>query len=233
MEDCDCRSLFERIDWSRSALVGASKIAHDISDRKKAEQLQLAILGEMKHRIKNVLATVQALARQTFRHPSHKDAYQTFANRLTAMARTHDLLTTDGWQATELTKLVKHALLPLGLSNFAIEGPEIDVSSRAAMAFSLGLHELATNASKYGALSVPGGSVDIIWRLDPQLQWFELSWREKNGPAVTAPENKGFGSKLIERVLAEEIAGNVTLSYHTDGMSCVIKTEIVHLNQQP
>ncbi|OYR17181.1 sensory box protein [Brucella rhizosphaerae] len=212
-------------------IIGASKSAHDISDRKKSEQLQQAILGEMKHRIKNVLATVQALARQTFRNPSHKSAYQTFEARLGAMARTHDLLTADVWQATELDKLVEEALLPFGLSNFAINGPKIDVSSRAAMAFSLGLHELATNASKYGALSVPGGSVDVTWACDPASQQLNFVWREKDGPSVSAPKSRGFGSKLIEGVLAGEISGNVELNFHPDGLHCQLSTKIAHLRQ--
>lgn len=212
-------------------IIGASKSAHDISDRKKSEQLQQAILGEMKHRIKNVLATVQALARQTFRNPSHKSAYQTFEARLGAMARTHDLLTADVWQATELNKLVEEALLPFGLSNFAINGPKIDVSSRAAMAFSLGLHELATNASKYGALSVPGGSVDVNWTHDPASQQLNFVWREKDGPSISAPKSSGFGSKLIERVLAGEISGSVELNYHRDGLHCQLSTKITHLTQ--
>lgn len=214
-------------------IIGASKSAHDISDRKKSEQLQRAILGEMKHRIKNVLATVQALARQTFRNPAHKSAYQTFEARLGAMARTHDLLTADVWQATELSKLVEEALLPFGLSNFAIKGPEIDVSSRAAMAFSLGLHELATNASKYGALSVQGGSVHVTWSHDQALQHLNFVWQEKGGPRVLVPKSKGFGSKLIEGVLAGEIGGSVKLSYRSDGLHCQVSTKIANLTQQP
>ncbi len=211
-------------------IIGASKTAHDISDRKKAEQLQQAILGEMKHRIKNVLATVQALARQTFRNPTHKSAYQIFEARLAAMARTHDLLTADVWQATELSKLVEQALLPFGPANFAIEGPQVDLSSRAAMAFSLGLHELATNAAKYGALSVPAGSVDVRWHIDPQTRQLHFSWHERHGPAVATPKNKGFGSKLIDGVLAGEINGTVDRSYDAAGLRCLIRTDLSNLS---
>lgn len=211
-------------------IIGASKTAHDISDRKKAEQLQQAILGEMKHRIKNVLATVQALARQTFRNPPHKSAYQIFEARLAAMARTHDLLTADVWQATELSKLVEQALLPFGPANFAIEGPQVDLSSRAAMAFSLGLHELATNAAKYGALSVPAGSVDVRWHIDPQTRQLHFSWQERHGPAVATPKNKGFGSKLIDGVLAGEINGTVDRSYDAAGLRCLIRTDLSNLS---
>ncbi|KAB2689514.1 PAS domain S-box protein [Brucella pseudogrignonensis] len=211
-------------------IIGASKTAHDISDRKKAEQLQQAILGEMKHRIKNVLATVQALARQTFRNPPHKSAYQIFEARLAAMARTHDLLTADVWQATELSKLVEQALLPFGPANFAIEGPQVDLSSRAAMAFSLGLHELATNAAKYGALSVPAGSVDVRWHIDPQTRQLHFSWQERHGPAVATPKNKGFGSKLIDGVLAGEINGAVDRSYDAAGLRCLIRTDLGNLS---
>jgi len=211
-------------------IIGASKTAHDISDRKKAEQLQQAILGEMKHRIKNVLATVQALARQTFRNPTHKGAYQIFEARLAAMARTHDLLTADVWQATELSKLVEQALLPFGPANFAIAGPQVDLSSRAAMAFSLGLHELATNAAKYGALSVPAGSVDVRWHINPQTRQLHFSWQERHGPAVATPKNKGFGSKLIDGVLAGEINGTVDRSYDAAGLRCLIRTDLSNLS---
>lgn len=217
---------------SSGQIVGASKSAHDISDRKKSEQLQQAILGEMKHRIKNILATVQALARQTFHESGHQGAYQIFEARLGAMARTHDLLTADVWQATELNKLVEGAMLPFGLSNFAIKGPNLEISSRAAMAFSLGLHELATNASKYGALSVPGGSVDLTWMHDQESQEFSFVWREKGGPDVSAPKGKGFGSKLIEGVLAGEIGGSAKLNYYPEGLTCEVYTKIANLIQQ-
>lgn len=228
----DVRLTVSPVRDGSGRIIGASKSAHDISDQKKSEQLQQAILGEMKHRIKNVLATVQALARQTFRNPAHKSAYQTFEARLGAMARTHDLLTADVWQATELNKLVEEALLPFGLANFSIKGPKIEVSSRAAMAFSLGLHELATNASKYGALSVPGGSVEVTWSHDQALQQLDFIWNEKGGPSVSAPKGKGFGSKLIERVLAGEISGRVKLTYLAQGLHCQLSTKIANLKQQ-
>ncbi|NKX17158.1 sensor histidine kinase [Ochrobactrum pseudogrignonense] len=144
----------------------------------------------MKHRIKNVLATVQALARQTFRNPAHKSAYQTFEARLGAMARTHDLLTADVWQATELNKLVEEALLPFGLANFSIKGPKIEVSSRAAMAFP-GLHELATNASKYGALSVPAA---LLKSHGPTIKRCSSSILSgtKRRPQRLSPQRQGF-----------------------------------------
>jgi len=202
-------------------IIGASKTAHDISDKKKAERLQKAILGEMKHRIKNVLATVQALARQTFREQSQQSGYEAFEARLSAMARAHDILTADGWQSAELHLIVEQALLPFGTNNFTIKGPAVVVSSRAAMAFSLGLHELATNAAKYGALSVPDGKVEVIWSIEDQSPAiFEFHWLEKGGPPVRAPQRRGFGSKLIEIVLASEVNGTVKIDYNVYGCSC-------------
>lgn len=208
-------------------IIGASKIAHDISDKKRSEHLQKAILGEMKHRIKNVLATVQALARQTFREESQQSAYEAFEARLAAMARTHDILTADGWQSAELRHIVEQALLPFGPTHFTIEGPAIVVSSRAAMAFSLGLHELATNAAKYGALSVPDGTVEVNWKIEDQLsELFEFHWVEKGGPPVEAPQRKGFGSKLIEIVLASEVNGTVKIDYNVHGYSCLLTAPV-------
>lgn len=202
-------------------IIGASKTAHDISDKKKAEHLQKAILGEMKHRIKNVLATVQALARQTFREESQQSGYEAFEARLSAMARTHDILTADGWQSAELTRIVEQSLLPFGPENFVIKGPLIIVSSRAAVAFSLGLHELATNAAKYGALSISNGKVEVNWSINaPQSEMFEFHWIEKGGPPVTSPQRRGFGSKLIEIVLASEVNGTVAIHYDIQGCSC-------------
>jgi PAS domain S-box-containing protein len=202
-------------------IIGASKTAHDIGERKRAERLQLAILGEMKHRIKNVLATVQALARQTFRSEAHNAAYDAFEARLGAMARTHDLLTTDGWQSADLARIVEQTLKPFGLENFSIEGPDLVVSSRAAMAFALGLHELATNAVKYGALSGAAGHIVISWTLKcNQPETFAFTWRENDGPAVAPPNKKGFGTRLIEAVLAAEVSGQVKLTYAPEGCVC-------------
>jgi len=202
-------------------IIGASKTAHDIGERKRAERLQLAILGEMKHRIKNVLATVQALARQTFRNEVHNAAYDAFEARLGAMARTHDLLTAGGWQSANLAHIIEQTLKPFGLENFSIGGPDLVVSSRAAMAFALGLHELATNAVKYGALSSAAGHILISWTLNSdQPETFSFTWRENDGPAVAPPNRKGFGTRLIEAVLAAEVSGQVELTYAPGGCVC-------------
>jgi PAS domain S-box-containing protein len=212
-------------------IVGASKTAHDISDKRKARELQQAILLEMKHRVKNVLATVQALARQTFRNDGHKAAYETFEARLAAMARTHDILAADGWQAAKLNDIIEQALLPFGANNFKVDGPSVIVSSRAAMAFSLGLHELATNASKYGALSVSGGRVIVNWNVDHQQQRLHFAWTELDGPTVMKPKDVGFGTKLIQGVLAAEIDGIVELNYNAQGFVCSISTALSKISQ--
>jgi PAS domain S-box-containing protein len=205
-------------------IVGASKIAHDISARKEAERLQRVLMGELKHRIKNIIATVQAIARQTLgSDEAMRPAREAFAARLHSLARAHDLLTRESWDGADLGEVVNETLLPYQHDRFEIDGPRQRLSPRVVLAMSLALHELATNAAKYGALSVPSGRVSIGWTVDAGNDGrLELTWQEHGGPKVAAPNRRGFGSRLIEDVLAAELQGTVEILYEPQGLLCKV-----------
>lgn len=203
-------------------ITGASKIARDITARKEAERLTRVLMGELKHRVKNVLATVQAIARQTFgRYDSNPTAIETFTARLAALARAHDLLTRESWEEAELSAIVHETLAPYARQRFTIEGPALRLRPRSVVAMSLALHELATNAAKYGALSAPAGHITVSWAIEPEGDGhFELVWEERGGPQVSVPDEKGFGSKLITHILAAELGGSVQIDYDPSGIRC-------------
>lgn len=209
-------------------IIGASKIAHDISARKEAERLQRILMGELKHRVKNVIATVQAIARQTLgADDSMRPARETFEARLQSLARAHDLLTRESWDGANITEVIKETLSPYSQAKFNVNGPSLRLSPRVAVAFSLALHELSTNAAKYGALSTPSGVVTIDWTIDLKNdRRLELRWQEYGGPLVVAPSHRGFGSRLIEGVLAAELQGTVNVLYEPSGLLCEVSAPI-------
>lgn len=205
-------------------IVGASKIAHDISAKKEAEHLQSVLVGELNHRVKNVLATVMAISRQTLgRDDVDKASVETFDARLASMARAHDLLIHGKWEEADLMAVISQALSPYPRERFEISGPAIKLAPRTVVSISLALHELATNAAKYGALSVPEGHVAIIWYSEAgDTDRLKLRWQETGGPTVKAPTRKGFGSRLIENLLAAELNGKVNISYEPGGLICEV-----------
>jgi len=205
-------------------IVGASKIARDITDRKAVESLRQTLVGELKHRLKNTLSTVLAIARQSFRgHEADSPDYQKFEARLLALANGHDLITREAWESAELADVVAQLLTSYGRTRFEIEGPDLRLSPKSALTLTLALHELATNAAKYGALSVLHGQVSIRWNIEhadtPRLLF---RWQERNGPAVSPPTRRGFGSQLIERALGLELKGKVRIIYDPAGVICEI-----------
>ncbi len=217
------------------ALLGASSIARDITDRRQAEQHRDTLMGELNHRVKNSLAVVQAIASQTMRGDiSLADARLAFSERLRVMARAHDLLVTSNWSGTDLASVIKATIDPHqgGQSRFSVSGPYVALKPQLAVTFCLALHELCTNAAKYGALSVPEGRVDITWTVtgpaDKSRLWWQ--WAESGGPAVTAPVRKGFGSSLIEKVLPMELFGEVSVAYATTGVVCVLQSPVPGLD---
>ena len=187
-------------------------------ERAAAEERRSLLLREMNHRIKNVLAAVQAIANQTFKDRATPDSIRTFGSRLAAMAAAHDLLVTEQWESADLHQTVTAALAPFGSDRrrrFVIDGPPAQISARAALSMSMALHELCTNAAKYGALSTPAGLVSVRWWLaeaEPGPR-FCFTWTESGGPPVAAPERAGFGTRLIETALASELSGSARLEY--------------------
>jgi PAS domain S-box-containing protein len=208
-------------------VVGASKIARDITDRKRAEQQQQLLVGEIKHRIKNTLATVQAIARQTLQGAPAEER-EAFIARLMALANAHDLLTLERWNRAALRDVVDRALKPFEAKHsarFLVRGPEDAwLDAQRASLLTMALHELATNAVKYGSLSNGYGIVRLTWELldEGDAQKIKLNWRELGGPLVLPPERKGFGSFLIERAL-QGGGGQSRLDFNPNGLICSLE----------
>jgi PAS domain S-box-containing protein len=208
-------------------IVGASKIARDITERRRAETKRAVLVGELNHRVKNTLATVHAIAGQTLSNSrSLKEARSAFEARLMALSRAHDTLTQESWEGADLDIVVKRAIEPLDTEQgrFHIEGPNVQLAPSAALSLAIALHELGTNAAKYGALSNEQGLVSIIWQIKDgdEERRLHLRWTEQGGPLVVVPTRKGFGSILVGRVLAQELGGNVQVDYQSSGLVCMI-----------
>jgi PAS domain S-box-containing protein len=208
-------------------IVGASKIARDITERKRAEQQQKLLVGEIKHRIKNTLATVQAIARQTLQGTPAEER-EAFNARLMALANAQDLLTLERWNRAAFRDVVDRALKPFEArhsARFLTKGPDdVWVDAQRASLLTMALHELATNAVKYGALSNSYGIVRLTWEVvgEEDAQAVQLTWRELGGPLVVPPERKGFGSFLIERAL-QGSGGKAKLDFSPNGLICSLE----------
>lgn len=204
-------------------VIGASKVARDVTERKQAEKLQRLLVDELSHRVKNTLAIVQAIASQSLRHAkSSGDFVAGFTGRVQALARADNLLTQTKLQGADLAELLQEQVLLGGTHDNRIicSGPTLVLDAQAAVHMALVLHELATNARKYGALSVPDGRLSVNWeiRTNGRPVLF-LEWKESNGPRVKDPGKRGFGSTLIERTLRER-GGQTSVRYGVDGMTC-------------
>ncbi len=208
-------------------ITGASKIARDITERKRAEQQRTLLINELNHRVKNTLATVQSLAMQTLRNTERsEDARALFESRLSALSRAHDLLTQENWEGASLAETVERALSPFRTpaQRIRTQGSFVRLTPSQALALSIALHELATNAAKYGALSGEIGMVDVVWSSGDGA--FRLSWTESGGPPVKTPTRSGFGSRLIQRSLAAELGGSAVIEYRPQGVFAEINAPI-------
>jgi PAS domain S-box-containing protein len=202
----------------------------DLSRHKEDEAQSKMLIDELNHRVKNTLSTVQSIVWQTLRTPSDPIVMrESIESRLFALSRSHDLLTREKWEITGLLDIVHDALEPFGVSGgradrIAVTGKNIRFPPKSALALGIAFNELATNAVKYGALSNAAGSILIEWTMEttPAGQRLLLNWKEKDGPPVTPPAHKGFGSRVIERGLAHELEGITHLNYRPDGLVCTM-----------
>lgn len=196
-----------------------SIILRDITAQKRAEQRLKVVMDEMKHRVKNTLAVVSGIARQTL-PPDFRDA---FIGRLHALSRAHDVLADDSQQAAEVRDLLELTAVEAGGDErFRISGPQnVGLSPEQAQSLSMALHELATNALKYGALSEPSGYVEVDCELTDQDS-LRLVWQERDGPPVSPPTNHGFGSRMINTLLKLDLGAEVEIEYHPEGVRCEI-----------
>ena len=204
------------------ALEKVIGVVRDISDRKAEEDEREALVAELDHRVKNVLASVQSLASQSARRTVSLDAFlKTFGGRLEAMAAAHTLLTTARWRGADIGHIAAAELGGLAFGQARWEGPEIVLNPRATNALTLALHELGSNAIKYGALSTEAGRVDVRWTHAPD-GGFKLVWTEFNGPCVSEPAHRGFGHTLLEKVTGRELGGPVDIEFRPQGLQATL-----------
>ncbi len=225
---CSIRSSTVR-DAGGHFLYGV-RVVQDITARKEAEDRQKLLMDELNHRVKNTLATVQSLAAQTARSTASPEAFrQSFEGRLIALSQAHDQLTRRHWTSADLRAIVTAAVAPYltqGQERAVISGDDVTVTPRVALTLAMVLHELTTNAVKYGSLSAPAGRVEVTWRIvrapsQPPLLWLE--WRESNGPPVAEPKRRGFGSRFIEGSVAAELQGAARLHFDASGLRCTME----------
>lgn len=184
-------------------------------------------MRELEHRIKNTLTTVGAIANQTFQGDQHAVAREVFLARLIALGHAHDILTRASWVSAPIEQVVEGALAPHRTKEKRIHagGPDVALEPRQALSLALAVHELATNAIKYGGLSNQDGTIDISWSNGDQVHpGFRFVWEEAGGPAVAVPTSKGFGSRLIERMLSSDFGGAVDLQYRPGGIRCELRS---------
>jgi PAS domain S-box-containing protein len=207
-------------------IIGLVGTSIDITARRRAEQQRALLVNELNHRVRNTLTVVHGIARQTFREPAALGQLEKFGARLIALSRAHNLLTDQNWAAANLRDVVGEQLGSDSLGErISLEGPEVFLSPAVSAGLALVLHELCTNATKYGALSHGSGQVRISWRLVSETKRVKLRWAEIDGPPVVAPERRGFGTKLIERALAAE-EGRVTLHFLSTGVVCEVEAPV-------
>lgn len=221
---------YSPIDDENGGVGGVLVICNDVTERILADERRELLARELSHRVKNTLATVQAIANQTMRDEVPvAAAREAFGARLMALSRAQDVLINEPWRGAQLSAVVAGALEHHDPNRFQIEGSAVWLAPTAVTAMALALHELSTNAAKYGALSGAEGRVDIGWELrtvEDGEQMFHFRWVESGGPPVAAPRHRGFGSRLIERGIAMELEGEATIDYTPEGVVCVIEAPL-------
>jgi two-component sensor histidine kinase len=219
-ENDSLRLLLEQAGIDAKVLLAQAGI--DAKEREAADKLQKLILDEMHHRIKNTLATVSAIASQSLRTAtSLQHGQQAIEGRLVALGRAHDLLMQASWANASLAQTVRGATEPYdsqGMGHFSISGPDVGITSGAVIALAMTFNELCTNTTKFGALSVPTGRVEIAWTVDSDKQRLRLTWSEKGGPPVTQPTRQSFGTRMMGS-LGLQLNGQVLLAYEQSGFT--------------
>lgn len=202
----------------------------DVTRRRQDEERARLMMDELDHRVKNTLATVQAIARQSLSGSAvDKQVRDVFEGRILALSKGHKLLAHESWEGASLREMIEQILQPFGMcqgrtARFSIDGDDIFLGPKVALAFAMMFHELASNAARFGALSDDAGQIEIVWRAEPgpEGERVRLRWQERGGPPVTPPDRKGFGSRLLERMLAQEVGGEVSLSFEPGGAVCEV-----------
>lgn len=232
-ENDSLRLLLEQAVIDAKALLAQAGI--DAKQREAADKLQKLILDELHHRIKNTLATVNAIASQSLRTAtSIEHGRQAIEGRLIALGRAHDLLMQVSWANASLVATVRGATEPYdakGVGHFSITGPDVGITSGAVIALAMTFNELCTNTTKFGALSVPAGRIEIAWTVDEETQRLRLTWTEVGGPAVEAPTRRSFGTRMMGS-LGQQLNGTVQLDYLPSGFVYVLDVPLVSLTKK-
>ncbi|WP_186458401.1 sensor histidine kinase [Neorhizobium alkalisoli] len=227
--------VYQPIRDERGAVVSIFTQGSDVTERVRAENHQKLLINELNHRVKNTLTSIQSIVTQTLRGvQTREEASKAITNRILALSRAHNVLTAENWDGAELRAMVVSSLEAFQVESreaIRINGPDLRVGPHAAMSIALALHELATNAAKYGALSFSDGSVDVSWQLLGDK--FELDWIERDGPTVVPGDRKGFGSRLLLQVLPLELQGTATIDYRPDGVAFNFATSLEAVNDRP
>lgn len=194
----------------------------DVTERHRAEQHQKLLVDELSHRAKNLLAIVQSVAQQTFKGAAPADTVSRFEGRLGALAAAHSILTARRWDNAPIGQIIGDTIDPVfgDRSRIALKGPDLLLSPKTGVSLAMAVHELATNALKYGSLSQPGGTVAVTWHCEDDR--LRLEWREAGGPVIAEPTARGFGSRMIERGLAAELNGRVEMAFAPEGLICTV-----------
>ena len=229
-------SLSDTFKGPDGKIVRVIGVFDDVTERRRSEKRQRLLINELNHRVKNTLATVQSIAAQTLRSaPDLPRAREAFEARLLALAGAHDLLTAESWHGARLSDVVASAMTPFETERrpqISRSGPAVWLTAQRALALSMALHELATNAVKYGALSVPDGRVTIRWTVSDD-DILTMSWVEQDGPPVPPPQRSGFGSRLLQRSLARELGGDVVFTFAPEGVRCEIHCDLIAPSPSP
>ena len=208
---------------AQGKVIGASKIARDITEQKRSDAQIVNLAREAEHRTKNILATVLATVRLSHSDTSD-DLKELIEGRIDALAKVHALFVQSRWTGAALHSLVLQELLPFRAEReerVRIDGPTVTLEPTAAQTIAISLHELATNAAKYGSLSIADGCVEIAWSLTADRR-LSLRWLESNGPTVTPPSHLGFGTRIMENIIAGQLRGEVRFDWRNQGLACEI-----------
>ena len=204
-------------------IVGASKIARDVTAQKQAQLAQTLLLRELNHRTKNLLAVADSIVRQTSRSSPPEEMIDRISRRLHALSVSQDLMIDSEWRGADITNIIRWQLAPIiddHASRIKLSGPVCTLTPRTAQALGLAIFELATNALKFGSLSAKDGSVQILWSIGDKAgkREFHMSWQEAGGPPVVQPSHCGFGSTIIERMIARSLLGSAKVTYAPAGL---------------
>ncbi len=219
--------IYQPIVEADGSVSGVFVEGADMTDRVVANQRQRLLLDELNHRVKNTLATVQAIAQQTLRGATTPQTFAAaFEARLLALSQTHNALTDSQWAGAGLQQILGQELGPYGPERIRMNGPDVHLPARLALSLGMVFHELATNAAKYGALSVAGGRLLLEWSMADEGETLRFEWRETGGPPARRPDRRGFGSRLIERSITGELRGTITADYGETGLTVRFETPL-------